>query len=339
MLGFLFRRLTAEPARGAALFAALTDEARQPHWYVEGEVPDTLDGRFAVLATLTALALVRLEATAETGERRVGRADRTVHRCHGKRASRARARRPDAGQDRAQAGRHARAADRAVARGRRGGGDWADATRESLYQATSRGRRRCSHSARGAAAPCGAPRGDAARPSSSRGRFDERPLRPPAPARPDPRRRAARPRRRRSRAHARSPSGWGCLARPARGACRRSAAPAPWSAPKAGSPPRSSRAASSPAIRLPRMSTSRSPSLFMPEPPERRARRGDRARRSGLRRGLPRRRDDRPWRRDRRHAGAQPRSLSAQRGRRGGAQGSGRADARSRRARSRCSPS
>jgi cytochrome b pre-mRNA-processing protein 3 len=69
MLGFLFRGLTAEPARGAALFEALTAEARRPHWYVEGGVPDTLDGRFAVLATVTALALVRLERDGDEGNR------------------------------------------------------------------------------------------------------------------------------------------------------------------------------------------------------------------------------------------------------------------------------
>jgi cytochrome b pre-mRNA-processing protein 3 len=67
MLRFLFRGLTAEPARGAALFAALTAEARQPHWYVEGEVPDTLDGRFAMLSTVAALALVRLERESDAG--------------------------------------------------------------------------------------------------------------------------------------------------------------------------------------------------------------------------------------------------------------------------------
>ena len=61
MLDFLFRRLTAEPKRGAALFDAVSRVAREPHWYVEGKVPDTLDGRFAVLATVTALVLVRLE--------------------------------------------------------------------------------------------------------------------------------------------------------------------------------------------------------------------------------------------------------------------------------------
>jgi cytochrome b pre-mRNA-processing protein 3 len=68
MLNFLFRGLTAEPARGAALFDALTARTRQPHWYREGKVPDTLDGRFAVLATLTALVIVRLEGEGEAGQ-------------------------------------------------------------------------------------------------------------------------------------------------------------------------------------------------------------------------------------------------------------------------------
>jgi len=67
MLSFLFRGLTAEPARGAALFDLVTAEARRPSWYREGEVPDTLDGRFAVLATICALVLVRLEREGEAG--------------------------------------------------------------------------------------------------------------------------------------------------------------------------------------------------------------------------------------------------------------------------------
>lgn len=67
MLGYLFRSLTAEPALGAALFAAVTEEARRPHWYVEGSVPDTLDGRFAVLATVAALVIVRLEREGDDG--------------------------------------------------------------------------------------------------------------------------------------------------------------------------------------------------------------------------------------------------------------------------------
>ena len=67
MLGFLFRTLTAEPARGASLFDALTAKAREKHWYVESTVPDTIDGRFAVLATLTAIVLTRLEQLGEEG--------------------------------------------------------------------------------------------------------------------------------------------------------------------------------------------------------------------------------------------------------------------------------
>jgi cytochrome b pre-mRNA-processing protein 3 len=65
MLGFLFRGLTARPSEGALLFDAVVTEARRPDWYLEGKVPDTLDGRFAVLASLTALALVKLESRGE----------------------------------------------------------------------------------------------------------------------------------------------------------------------------------------------------------------------------------------------------------------------------------
>ena len=51
------------------LFNALTARARTAGWYVECEVPDTIDGRFAVLATLVALALVRLDQLGEDGIR------------------------------------------------------------------------------------------------------------------------------------------------------------------------------------------------------------------------------------------------------------------------------
>ena len=69
MLSFLFPRLTPSGAsRGRPLFEALVAGAREPHWYVEGQVPDTLDGRFAVLATMVALATVRLERGGETAQ-------------------------------------------------------------------------------------------------------------------------------------------------------------------------------------------------------------------------------------------------------------------------------
>ncbi|MEO7240745.1 MAG: ubiquinol-cytochrome C chaperone family protein [Sphingomicrobium sp.] len=70
MLRLLFPRLTphrGEP-RGSALFAALVAAARRPHWYRAGGVADTVDGRFAVLATLAALTTVRLERGGAEGE-------------------------------------------------------------------------------------------------------------------------------------------------------------------------------------------------------------------------------------------------------------------------------
>jgi cytochrome b pre-mRNA-processing protein 3 len=68
MLRFLFRRLTNRPERGHALFDRVVAEARKPHWYLEGEVADTIDGRFAVLATVCALFIVRLESGSGSGD-------------------------------------------------------------------------------------------------------------------------------------------------------------------------------------------------------------------------------------------------------------------------------
>jgi len=48
-----------------ALYAAIVAEARRPEWYRDAVVPDTLDGRFAVLTSLLALADIRLERGAD----------------------------------------------------------------------------------------------------------------------------------------------------------------------------------------------------------------------------------------------------------------------------------
>jgi cytochrome b pre-mRNA-processing protein 3 len=61
MLRNLFQRLTNDSRRGQALFERVVAEARRPHWYTDGEVPDTIDGRFAVLATVAAIVTIRLE--------------------------------------------------------------------------------------------------------------------------------------------------------------------------------------------------------------------------------------------------------------------------------------
>lgn len=68
MLRYLFGGLTDRPRRGQALFDLTVVEARKPHWYAHGEVPDTLDGRFAMLATICALVSVRLESDSIDGE-------------------------------------------------------------------------------------------------------------------------------------------------------------------------------------------------------------------------------------------------------------------------------
>jgi len=56
-----------ERAAWAPLYRAIVARARDPFWYRQGGVPDTLDGRFDMVAALTALVLIRLEALGEAG--------------------------------------------------------------------------------------------------------------------------------------------------------------------------------------------------------------------------------------------------------------------------------
>ncbi|MGE4431138.1 MAG: ubiquinol-cytochrome C chaperone family protein [Sphingobium sp.] len=43
------------------LYQAVVARGRAVHWYVEGAVPDTLDGRFDMIAAILSLVLIRLE--------------------------------------------------------------------------------------------------------------------------------------------------------------------------------------------------------------------------------------------------------------------------------------
>jgi cytochrome b pre-mRNA-processing protein 3 len=64
----LLQRLFPDKKQRAALaplYAAIVAEARNPFWYREGQVPDTIDGRFDMIAAITALVLLRLEAEGE----------------------------------------------------------------------------------------------------------------------------------------------------------------------------------------------------------------------------------------------------------------------------------
>src|SRR3954471_4193533 len=49
------------------LYNAVVTEARRPAWYREGQVPDTLDGRFDMVAAVLSLVLLRLEEEGEPG--------------------------------------------------------------------------------------------------------------------------------------------------------------------------------------------------------------------------------------------------------------------------------
>jgi cytochrome b pre-mRNA-processing protein 3 len=55
-----FRRRDREA--GAALYAAVVAKAREPHWYLNGGAPDTLDGRFDMVAAVLAMVMLRIEA-------------------------------------------------------------------------------------------------------------------------------------------------------------------------------------------------------------------------------------------------------------------------------------
>lgn len=44
-----------------ALYTQIVMQARQPHWYLDGAVPDTVNGRFEMVSALMALVLIRLE--------------------------------------------------------------------------------------------------------------------------------------------------------------------------------------------------------------------------------------------------------------------------------------
>ena len=132
MLRFLFPRLTAEPARGANLFAWVTAEARAAHWYLEGAVEDSVDGRFAMLATIAALVSLRLEQAGDPGlHASVALTERFVEVME--------AEHREMGLGDPKLGRTVRKLVGSLARrielwrAAVGGGDWNDAARRSVY--------------------------------------------------------------------------------------------------------------------------------------------------------------------------------------------------------------
>lgn len=60
----MFQRLFGKPDRGTAplLYDQVVALGRAPHWYQQGQVPDTIDGRFDMIAAVLAIVLLRMEA-------------------------------------------------------------------------------------------------------------------------------------------------------------------------------------------------------------------------------------------------------------------------------------
>ena len=65
------KRIFGEAGQRAALeplYRAVVATARDPLWYREGRVPDTVEGRFDMVAAVAAIVLLRLEAEGEAGQ-------------------------------------------------------------------------------------------------------------------------------------------------------------------------------------------------------------------------------------------------------------------------------
>ena len=63
-MGFIARLLGQRDEIALPLYTAIVARARAPHWYEAGAVPDTVDGRFDMVATILAFVLLRLESDA-----------------------------------------------------------------------------------------------------------------------------------------------------------------------------------------------------------------------------------------------------------------------------------
>ncbi len=67
----LFQRIFGETKQRAPLqplYGAVVARGRDPSWYRDGRVPDTLDGRFDMIAAILSLVLLRLEQEGDSGK-------------------------------------------------------------------------------------------------------------------------------------------------------------------------------------------------------------------------------------------------------------------------------
>ena len=77
-MSWLGRLLGEKPDEALPLYNAVVGRARADHWYPEGAVPDTVDGRVDRIATLRASVMLRLETEPAGGEPAARLAERFV---------------------------------------------------------------------------------------------------------------------------------------------------------------------------------------------------------------------------------------------------------------------
>ena len=66
-MGWLGRLLGEKRDEALPLYTAVVARARAEHWYLAGAVPDTVDGRFDMIAAVLAMVLIRLERDGGAG--------------------------------------------------------------------------------------------------------------------------------------------------------------------------------------------------------------------------------------------------------------------------------
>jgi len=67
MFGFLSRRRRDDERKAEALYHQIVQQARKPEFYIAGGVPDTVAGRFDLIALHAFLAMRQLKATKQQG--------------------------------------------------------------------------------------------------------------------------------------------------------------------------------------------------------------------------------------------------------------------------------
>ena len=77
-LGWFGRLLGERQDAALPLYNAVVLRAREEHWYAEGQVPDTVDGRFDMIAAVLSFVMLRMESEPSGGDPAARLAERFV---------------------------------------------------------------------------------------------------------------------------------------------------------------------------------------------------------------------------------------------------------------------